>query len=318
MMFSPDSMINSKIIKNKTFIIAASILFPFFFYFYAPIAFQFPLSFAGLYSLMGELLAKNNFVLPTVVPYYGPGNIPFAYPPLGFYFMAFAHHYLNVSTINYLRFIPALFAFLAIFPAFYFIALLTKSKAIACITILFYSIAPIFFDYNLESTGVVRALAHLFTVAGLLLFLLSLKKTSLLFALFSGIFIGLVILSHLTNAVFLIVSVFLLALSEGMSKKKALLAFMALFLGILISSFWWVTMLIRFGPTIFENILNSHGNLSFLKSSCYSYQSNRVFYSNVYRCSTSWISNNIWHRLTNPAKKNFPANLVFFHNHFNE
>ncbi len=48
----------------------------------------FPMGYAGLFTQMAQQIADANFVLPSMSPFYGPGGIPFAYPPLGLYLLA--------------------------------------------------------------------------------------------------------------------------------------------------------------------------------------------------------------------------------------
>ncbi|MCC6416690.1 MAG: hypothetical protein IT429_00405, partial [Gemmataceae bacterium] len=79
-----------------------------------------PLGYAGLFALMAELVAANGFRLPEWVPWYGPGGMPFAYPPLGFYVMAGATAGLGVPTLAYLAWAPALFCVAFLVP-FYFL-----------------------------------------------------------------------------------------------------------------------------------------------------------------------------------------------------
>ena len=48
----------------------------------------YPLGAAGLFTQMAQQIAAADFRLPLQSPYYGPGSIPFAYPPLGLYLLA--------------------------------------------------------------------------------------------------------------------------------------------------------------------------------------------------------------------------------------
>ena len=45
-----------------------------------------PMGYAGLFTQMAKQIADANFYLPIESPFYGPGGIPFAYPPFGMYF----------------------------------------------------------------------------------------------------------------------------------------------------------------------------------------------------------------------------------------
>ncbi len=70
------------------------------FLFYNAFRFSLPIAYAGMYTLMAEQIADGGFSLPMQVPYYGPGGIPFAYPPLALYVMA-VFLKLSVSAIAY-------------------------------------------------------------------------------------------------------------------------------------------------------------------------------------------------------------------------
>src|SRR5512138_2486325 len=74
----------------------------------------------GMFAVMIDDLKANHYLLPTFTTY-NHLNIPFAYPPLGFYLGAFATDIFGVSTVDVLRWLPAFFASLSI-PAFYLLA----------------------------------------------------------------------------------------------------------------------------------------------------------------------------------------------------
>jgi len=65
--------------------------------FFAATTHSLPVGEAGLYALMSELVVANRFALPSEVPFYGPGGIPFAYPPVAFCLAAFSTALLDIS-----------------------------------------------------------------------------------------------------------------------------------------------------------------------------------------------------------------------------
>jgi hypothetical protein len=85
-------------------------------YFYNAIMWPMPKGFAGLYALFAETLANNRYRLLVNVPYYGPGGIPFVYPPLAIYLMAFLTNELHIAPLDYLRFVPAIFSWMCLIP----------------------------------------------------------------------------------------------------------------------------------------------------------------------------------------------------------
>ena len=52
------------------------------------IGFKVPFDLGGLFYQMSIEIIKNGFLLPVSIPYYYPGGLPFAYPPLPFYIQA--------------------------------------------------------------------------------------------------------------------------------------------------------------------------------------------------------------------------------------
>src|SRR5437588_10136227 len=68
-----------------------------------------PGGYAGLYVLMSESIVHSHFLPPLRIGLYGPGGIPFAYPPLALYLMAFCIGILHVPVFDYLRFAPDVF-----------------------------------------------------------------------------------------------------------------------------------------------------------------------------------------------------------------
>ena len=75
----------------------------------------------GMFSVMVDDLKTNRYMLPAFTSY-NHLNIPFAYPPLGFYLGRIASDLFGLSAPEALRWVPAFFASLSV-PAFYLLAL---------------------------------------------------------------------------------------------------------------------------------------------------------------------------------------------------
>ena len=81
----------------------------------------------GMFAVMVDDLKASRYILPAFTTY-NHLNIPFAYPPLGFYLGRIAADLFGLSVPEVLRWVPAFFASLSI-PAFYWLALrLLKDK----------------------------------------------------------------------------------------------------------------------------------------------------------------------------------------------
>lgn len=230
-------------------------------YFFNAFAHIFPTGFAGLFSLISEELANNSFLLPDQIPFYGPGGIPFSYPPVGFYFMGYATRYLNITSMTYLRFAPAVFSFGALILSYYFFKNYTHSRLHAITATFLFGISPVIFYYNVRSGGVVRGLAYFFSMAFLLFLNRSLKENKRIYIFTAGISLGLTILTHLQNAVFLFISLAVFVLVP-FNKNKIKISLKILLLALSVISPWlWIT-LYKHGLQVFLYALNSHGNLS--------------------------------------------------------
>ena len=117
-----DRTANNKLMVILALLIGIPILFT------AAFKFEYPAGFAGLFVLMSDLIKSNDFKLPVFIPYYGPGGIPFAYPPLGPYLLAGVTTLFHIGDLEYVRFFPPLLILLSI-PPIYFIGYeITKSK----------------------------------------------------------------------------------------------------------------------------------------------------------------------------------------------
>jgi hypothetical protein len=128
----------------------------------APLNAQGPVNDGGLFLQMTQDLQANGFALPEYSTYNG-GDIPFAYPPLGFYLVGFIQSLTGVPLFDLFTWLPALFSTITIF-GFYFLALqLTQDSLKASAASIFYACLPKSFDWFVMGGGITRAPAILFT-----------------------------------------------------------------------------------------------------------------------------------------------------------
>ena len=109
--------------------------------FYPALLSNWPLNDGGLFYRMTQDLLDQHFSLPFYASYNG-NVIPFGYPPLAFYLMAFFQHFFHIDIISQLRLLPALISTLTI-PAFYFLSKsITRSKIISVIAAFAFALMP--------------------------------------------------------------------------------------------------------------------------------------------------------------------------------
>ena len=202
----------------------------------------FPINDGGMFAVMVDDLKASHYALPAFTTY-NHLNIPYAYPPLGFYLGRLAADLFGLDTVQVLRWLPAFFASLAI-PAFYLLALrLLKNKYYAAVSTLFFALMPRALSWFVMGGGLTRS-------PGQFLMLLTLATVVRLYEenrrgdmFLAGVLGGLAVLSHPEAAVHTFVSAIFLWLM--LSRKRSTLI-SAIGVGVIVfvvTSPWWATVI---------------------------------------------------------------------------
>lgn len=229
--------------------------------FFTAFNYFYPSGFAGLYTLMAETISESGFQLPQFVPYYGPGSMPFAYPPVGFYLMAFFTSVFKIPTFVYLRFAPPIFMWLALIPLTLLTYEITKSRSASIIASVIVVTSQRIFMIQGTSGGIVRGLAFLFAFLGLYFFMLSMNSNkNIKFSLLSGLFIGLTALTHLSYVEFVLLFLIAYLVTHIFSKRVWRTLIISGGVALCLVLPWVFTMVHRYGWTVFLRAFQSHGN----------------------------------------------------------
>lgn len=235
-------------------------------YLYNPVTRAYPLGYAGLFQLEIDLIKHGNFSLPQLIPYYGPGGIPAAYPFLGLYIGAAVQHFFRVSALDYLRFAPAVFTLAAAVALYFFIRLVTGSRGKALLAASLTALTYEIYAVHATAAGIVRGTAMLFMLLALIFIwkVVGEKSRSLWTLLLAGLFTALTAMTHLSYVVFLVLTAGLLWLAKLGSQWKSSTWRLAVigFLGVALSAPWWAVLIHRYGLSTLMNASNSHGTLS--------------------------------------------------------
>lgn len=213
---------------------------------FAPWVAGFPLNDGGLFHAMILAVQNNRYHLPQYVEYNGL-SVPFAYPPLGFYCGAFLSQIAGTSPVEILRWVPAIVS-LATIPAFYWLAKsFLGSSFKAGMATFIYAFIPRAMSWSLMGGGLTRSFGLLFLLLTLASVHSLFKNPSKKFLFVSILFSALTVLSHPEAAVHTVAFCILVWIFEGRNKAGILNA-LSVGLGTLIlTSPWWLTLLIRFG-----------------------------------------------------------------------
>lgn len=221
----------------------------------------FPINDGGMFAVMVDDLRANDFALPAFSTYNNI-NMPFAYPPLGFYVGALMAEWFNIDSVQVVRWAPALFASLAI-PAFYLLALrLLKDKYLASVATLFYAFIPRAFSWLVMGGGLTRSPGQFFMILALatLIRLFEERRRSDIFL--TGLFSSLAVLSHPAAAVHVFISAIWLWVM--LSRKRT--AFIhSMIVGAIVSVAtmpWWLTVTRNHGIEVLLNAASTGGKSS--------------------------------------------------------
>lgn len=157
---------------------------------------EFPLNDGGLFYQMTRELITNNFKLPEFSTY-NLNNIPFAYPPLGFYVTGLISQILSVDLLQVFIWFPFLSNLLAI-PVIYLLTkrLLKKDSSALLATALWTVCLPSF-KWLIMGGGVTRSLAYTASFASLYLFVTYLENRKYKHLIYAFLLGGITGLSHL-------------------------------------------------------------------------------------------------------------------------
>lgn len=198
----------------------------------------------GMFAAMVDDLRANRYLVPAFTTY-NHLNIPFAYPPLGFYFGAFAVDLFKINSIEVVRWMPAFFASLSI-PAFYFLSLrLLRDKYYASLSTLFFALTPRAFFWFVMGGGLTRAPGQFFMLLALGAIVRLHRENRRADVVLAGIFGGLAVMSHPEAAAHTLISAVFLWFMLSRTRVAFVQSILVALLALLLSAPWWGTV-IRF------------------------------------------------------------------------
>lgn len=226
----------------STLILFIAILLGTFMRFNPTLLAGFPINDGGMFAVMVEDLKASGYLLPAFTSY-NHLNIPYAYPPLGFYLGRIAADLFGWSTIDVLRWLPAFFASLSI-PAFYWLALrLLKNKYYAAVSTVFFALMPRALSWFIMGGGLTRSPGQFFMLLTLAIVIRLYEENRQVDVFLAGIFGGLAMLSHPEAAVHTFVSAIFLWL---MLSRKRIAFINSIAVGIIVlivTAPWWGTVI---------------------------------------------------------------------------
>ena len=196
----------------------------------------------GMFAVMVDDLKAGHYLLPAFTTY-NHSNIPFAYPPIGFYIGRLAADLLGLTAPQALRWVPALIASLSI-PAFYLLALrLLKNKYQAAVAALFFALMPRAFSWFVSGGGLTRSPGQLFMLLTLATVVRLYEENRRRDVFLAGLFAGLTVMSHPEAAIHTVASVLLFWIVLGPSRRTFLKSVAVGAVALTVSAPWWLTVI---------------------------------------------------------------------------
>ena len=218
---------------------------------------EFPLNDGGYFLRMTEDLITNGFSLPEYSTY-NNAAIPFAYPPLGFYIVGGLNFFFGFPLLGLFFYFPLIISIITIPVYFYLTGKFFDSLLFRGLATYIFATLPRSFEWFVMGGGVTRSLGLVFGILSVGFFdnLITNNRKTRHLLLFS-VFGALTILSHPVASLFLVFSIFILAIYKGIDKTILGESAIAAGLILLFTSPWWVSVLNHHELTPFINAGNT-------------------------------------------------------------
>ena len=119
---------------------------------------SFPPNDGGMFLSMIQDLTHSKYILPEYTSY-NLLQIPYAYPPFGFYTARIISDIFQVSELNILRFLPPFVNSISILVFYFLASEILKSKTLGAIVTCFYALKPGAFGWFVMGGGL-AVLSH--------------------------------------------------------------------------------------------------------------------------------------------------------------
>lgn len=222
----------------------------------------FPALNGGLYVMMTQTIMSNGYAMPTVIPHYTAGGIPFGFPPLGFYLAAPLLE-LGVSVRTLTLLFPAIPFGLTLVAYYAFAERLLGGRWMATLAAVVIATSAPVLQYTISAGGFVRTTALMFTVFGLYagLRLFKAETWARWWLTATTVLLGLTALTHPKYVLFLGASLVVLAVRFNRTYIGAAKSAVVLVGGLILSAPWWGQVVATHGVGLLIEASKTHGGI---------------------------------------------------------
>jgi len=213
---------------------------------------SFPLGDGGLFVAMINSIKSNYYLLPETV-FYNNIQIPFAYPPLGFYLAILTSIITGYSTLWTMRFLPIIFNLLTIVSVAFLASEIVKNRSELFSVVNIFPIIFQSYEWLIKGGGVTRSPSLFFMTLSLLFTILYQKQKKSRFILFLICSLSGAIMSHAEWGLIAVISIPVYLFTHGLKNWRESIKLFALvgLSSLILTSPWWLTVISRFGVNPF-------------------------------------------------------------------
>ena len=228
-----------------TLLLFTALLFGVIIRFYPAITNGFPLNDGGMFYTMVQDLKENGYALPQFTTY-NHADIPFAYPPLGFY-IASLFGFLLDSDLTVFLYLPALINTLSILAFYFFSKEILDSRITASLATIIYALSARAFLWQIMGGGITRAFGMFFLLLMLWQAIRLFKNYQHKHLILAILFGAGAVTSHPQTALHAALGGLLIFLFYGRNKQGIISAILTGVGVALLSAPWWLTTFSRHG-----------------------------------------------------------------------
>lgn len=207
---------------------------------------DFPVNDGGMFVAVVRAIQDGGWWLPATVSWNG-SDLPFIYPPLGFYVAGLIQAVLGVDIFAVFRWVP-LFASTLLVPAVYFLGRdVLRSEIGGLVAALAYALTPFSYVWLIQGGGVTRAPGLLLGVLTVWQVVLLIREPGRRRALVVGLLAGVTALVHPGAALFVGVSAVPIWIFEGRTQRSLAWAAAAVGASVVIVAPWVLTVIAQHG-----------------------------------------------------------------------
>lgn len=211
---------------------------------------EFPLGDGGLFYQMVAILQQAHYHLPVSVAYNGR-DLPFAYPPFGFYATGLLADLTGMSTLNVLRFFPLVVSMATVAAMAGLTRSVLQTRTQAIVAIFAFGMLPLSYRYFIMGAGITRAPGLLFAILAIWLSYLLCTQQQMRYVIPTMLTAALTIISHPNATWFMAYSLALVIVFFGRHRRTIFNMSIVAIGAFVLTAPWWAVVVGRHGLTPF-------------------------------------------------------------------